>query len=92
MTYEFNTGLEVEENGSNNNSSNSWLIALIFIMIFIIICFIFFVNYRKIRLRNRNLEDKVNAISLSSGINEDLNNKFDLENKKINEDYENVFI
>jgi len=42
------------------------------------------------KIKNRSLQEKVNAISFSNGINEDLiNNK---ESKKINEEYENTFI
>ena len=106
MTYEFNTKLEEKPNDSNdsnnnNNDSNdnrdsdsnsNWLILVIFIIILIIASLIFFVIYRKIRLKTKYLEDKIDAISFSNEINEGLINDLDLDKKKGNEDYENTFI
>ena len=89
MIYEFNTNLEKEQN--DNNSINNWWIVLIFIIIFIITLFIFIIIYRKLRLKDKNLEDKVDAISLSSVINDNLVN-LETDKAKGNEDYENTFI
>jgi hypothetical protein len=79
MIYEFNTKEQNDNNGnsntiSNNNSINTWWIVLIFIIIFILTLFIFVIIYRKLRLKDKNLEDKVDAISLSSVITDDLVN------------------
>ena len=99
MIYEFNTNLEKEQNddnGNNNNISNKnsiniWWIVLIFIIIFILTLFIFVIIYRKLRLKDKMLEDKVDAISLSSVISDDLVN-LGKDKAKGNEDYENTFI
>ena len=42
------------------------------------------------KIKTNSLQDKVNAIDFSIGINEELINNKEL--KKINEDYENTFI
>ena len=87
MTYEFNT------NKQEKKDANKWMIvALIAIAIFIIGLLLFFIFCRKMKKKNKSLENKVNAISFSTGINQDLINSRDSENSKKSEDYENTFI
>ena len=87
MTYEFNT------NKQEKADANKWMIvALIAIAIFIINLLLFFIFCRKMKIKNKSLENKVNAISFSTGINQDLINNRDSENSKKSEDYENTFI
>ena len=65
------------------------IIGLSFLIIILIIIFIFF--YRRFKKKNKSLKEKVQAISFSSGINEDVIDK--TKNKsKDDEDYETTFI
>ena len=68
------------------------IIALIAIAIFIIGLFLFFITWRKMKMKNRSLENKVSVISFSTGINQELINNRDSDNSKNTEDYENTFI
>jgi len=82
IIYEFNTEIK-----------NHWMIiALIIIPIFIISLLLFYIIWRKMKIKNRSLENKVNAISFSTGINQDLINNRDSGNSNKTEDYENTFI
>ena len=61
-------------------------------IVIIIILSIFFFYRRKMKKKNRNFEDKVKAISFSSGIENDLTNKNGAEESKVDDEYENTFI
>ena len=83
MTYEFNTGMqEDQEKGKDTTNNNSILLILIFIIILIIILFLFFIFWRKYRIKSSNLEDKIKEINFSSGINDDLINNRELSDKE----------
>jgi phosphotransferase system glucose/maltose/N-acetylglucosamine-specific IIC component len=87
MTYEFNTKKE------KSQGIRKWMIVvLISIAIFIIGSFLFFIIWRKMRIKNRSLENKVSAISFSTGLNQDLIINRDSDHSKNNEEYENTFI
>jgi hypothetical protein len=60
------------------------------IAVFIIALIVFLLYCFKMKAKNNSLQDKVNAIDFSNGINEELNNNKELI--KLNEDYENTFI
>jgi len=60
------------------------------IVIFIICLILFYIIYRKLKIKNSSLQDKVKAISFSNGINEELN--INKESNICNEEYENTFI
>lgn len=94
MIYEFQTEEGKEQNNiSNNNKSYiNLIVIIILIFIIILILFIFIIIWRNMRIKNRSLENKVNAIDFSSGINEDLINNQELSEKKRNISYENTFI
>ena len=66
------------------------IIISIIIVAFIIFFILLLIIYHKMKIKNNSLQDKVNAIDFSNGINEELNNNKEL--KKLNEDYENTFI
>ena len=86
MIYEFNTELEKEQNKS------FWII-LLFIIFFVIMLFIFIIFCRKLRIKNRDLEKKVNEFSFSSDNNEDLINNRELSGEiKRNNSNENYFV
>ena len=93
MKYEFSTELKEEKNSDSKSSSNNNYINLIifFIFIIILILFISFNFWRKLKIKNRNLENKVNAIDFSSGINEDLIITKELSENR-SDSYENTFI
>ena len=77
---------------SNEEKNNTYLIIIILccIILIIIILLIFLLCYRKMKNKNKVLKEEVEAITFSTGIDEDtLNNR---NNKKINEDYETTFI
>ena len=65
-------------------------IIIIAIVAFIIIVISFILIFFKMKNKNRSLQDKVNAISFSDGISEDLT--INKDSIKDNEDYENSFI
>lgn len=74
---------------SKNKISSYLIIVLIILIIILIVCFIFL--YRRFKIKNKNLKEQVQAISFSSGINEDVIDK--TKNKsKDDEDYETTFI
>ena len=66
------------------------IIISIIILAFIIFFILLLIIYHKMKIKNNSLQDKVNAIDFSNGINEELNNNKELI--KLNEDYENTFI
>ena len=70
------------ESKENTNNNNIWIIILIIIIAFIIILILFFKIYRKIRIKSGNIEDKINDIDFSSGLNEDLTSNHELTDKK----------
>jgi len=53
---------------------------------------IFFFCWKKIRNKNKNLEEKVNSISFTSEKEDDFLNDNILEKSKIDDEYENIFI
>ena len=91
MNYEYSTELKIEKNNSINNNSDSNFINMILIIIIIFILLISFIIWRKLKIKNANLENKVKAIEFSSGLNGDyIINKELIENRS--DSYENTFI
>ena len=84
------TDIDSIKNSSENNYINM-IVIFIFIFIIILILIISFIIWRKLRIKNRSLENKVNAIDFSSGINDDLINKKELSERRY-DSYENTFI
>ena len=86
LTYEIK---QVAKEKKDDNTIFIIVIILIVVALFAALILSFFI-WHKMRLKNRRLEDKVNAISFSNGISEELNNNKD--SLKSNEEYENTFI
>ena len=80
-----------KDNSDSNNIFINMIIIFIFIIILVFILCIFFIIWRKLRIKNRSLENKVNAIDLSSGISEDLIITKELSENR-SDSYENAFI
>ena len=99
MNYKFYTELKEEKNKSSSSKTDSnnnkyfinIFVIFIFIFIIILILIISFIIWRKLKIKNRSLENKVNAIDFSSGINDDLINKKELSERRY-DSYENTFI
>ena len=68
------------------------IIILSFSFFIIIVLIIFFFCWKKIRNKNKNLEEKVNSISFTSEKEDDFLNDNILEKSKIDDEYENIFI
>ena len=73
--------------------NNNLLIILLsaFGVLFIILIIIFLYVYRRIRRKNKNLKEQVQALSFSSGIEDQLD-KEEKKKKQEDEDYETTFI
>ena len=92
MTYEFNTeNPNKEENAENTDKNRIWIIILIFIIIFIITLCTFLIILRKMRIKNKGIEYKINNSYFSSEINEDIFNNFSENSKDVKND-EHYFI
>ena len=93
MTYEFLTELEDQEHEHEQNTTNNSMIILIFIIILIIVFILFFIICRRMRIKSRSLEDKVNDTDFSSGLNNDLVGDKELSDKvRTSGSYLNSFI
>ena len=100
MLYEFNTANPKNEDENEEKSGNeeypginSGIIILIIIIVLIPAFFLFFIIWRKIRIKSGNLENKVNDTNFSSGLNEDLNDNKELsDNVKDSGSYINAFL
>ena len=89
--YYYSFIFEIKTFFKPENEYQTLLIVIVCICIaFIILSFVLFICLRKLRRKNRKLEDKVEAISFSSGLDEDSIDR-DINSKK-SEDYENTFI
>ena len=66
------------------------IVISISIAVFIIALIIFLLYYFKLKAKNNSLQDRVNAISFSDEISDDLDNK--KEPRKSSQEYENTFI
>ena len=83
---------KVKKEETKENKSNLWLFIIIFGSIFVMILVISLITCEIYRRKNKNLKEQVQAISFSSGIDEDNINKKQPKSKKEEEDYENSFI
>ena len=89
---------ENERNSENQNNkehanNNSTRIIILIIIIVLIIAFILFFIFRKIRIKSSSLEDKINDTNFSSGLNEDLKNNQELEERtRSSGSYLNTFL
>ena len=83
---------KVKKEEKKENKSNLWLFIIIFGSIFVMILVISLITCEIYRRKNKNLKEQVQAISFSSGIDEDNINKKQPKSKKEEEDYENSFI
>ena len=99
LIYEFIIEKEKEnekeaEKEEEKNTKNNSMIILIIIIVLIVVFFLFFIIWKKRRINSRNIEDQINDINLSSGINDDglINNKELSDRKKSDGGYINVNI
>ena len=89
--YSYIFNLDTIKNNDSYDKNNTLIIVIVGISVgFIILSLILFILLRTVRRKNQKLEEKVEAISFSSGIDEDsIENE---NNKKKDEDYETTFI
>ena len=87
ITFDFNT-----KNESKDNFTTFLKIVGLFLIIIIFILIIFILCYCRIKKKNTILKEKVEAITFSSGIDEEALNINQNKSIKKNEDYETTFI
>ena len=90
ITFDFNTNKEIVNDDDNLLFFKIFGIILIIIIVIILIIFILF--YTRIKKKNKILKEKVEAISFSSGIDEDTLENSNKKSVKKSEDYETTFI
>ena len=88
----YSTYIEISTNSNQSKSGkkNILIIFIIFGSIFIIALIIFIFIFRRMSKKNKNLKEQIQAISFSSGIDEDVVNK--IKKTKDDDDYESTFI